>query len=498
MKRGQVMVAALSMVLIGAGCATSKCGRKCNEPCDKKVSVRFVVPAGDMQYAQSQSFATQGRLVGDTTSGGFESYQQWTTTGETNPQHVVLWGGNFNGHDVTYTAAPLTPGAYMFGLFDQNRGTIYQGWIGVNNGGDDVLSTLTQWRDTVREQQSWLGFEYQIEGKFASRKSSDFRQYSRQLKSLERLERRINSAIADEMRDRARQQQQHNEIFGQAEVLLIPGQADYFHPCTQPTFTDGELNNIRNGKPLTKVVMVADYGNTMAKLMRVQSLRDEFIRCRMVLAEECKRLENRHHFLTVTDHLYNHGRKFVENERALQKARGAIAKFDHQIGEQRRHVHALMFVAGLFDPDQTNDAFQQEVRTLRRERMVLQEQQKQIELRFNQTNEANFRRVNLERERQQTIASIENLDSQIERIGEARMALAKLHETTGVIHRNGPAKVLVTSLFDDGIPAYLANAIESESLMTVRLETADGKFTPPAGDVAQNTMRRAITVSTRE
>ena len=124
----------------------------------------------------------------------------------------------------------------------------------------------------------------------------------------------------------------------------------------------------------------------------------------------------------------------------------------------------MAFIAGLFSPDQTYDAFDADMKDLQRDRIVLEEQKRQIDVRFNNTAQNSPKRITLERERQNLMASMERIDTQLGQIGEARVALGKFRDSTTVIHRHGPARVLTTMLYDKDIPGQLVNAIERESL----------------------------------
>ena len=492
MTRGQVLTALLGSATLCAGCITTRpCSLDPTTPKFTKVSVRFVALPGAPQCAVNDEPGVAARLAADGCVGGVMDAGCWAETSAdvSSPYHVVLWGGPYYGADVTYTTAALTPGPYMFGLFDQDHGVAYQGWIGVNQGGDEVLDILTEWRNTIREEQQWLGYENKIEGRFHNRDAADFKRFTKQLKSIRRLERRVERAIKAEKRARGHESVWQGELLRNAEVLLMPGTADFFRPSTQPAFRDEELRNVRAGEPLTKVVLVADYAKSMEKLRRVYDLRDDLRHAQAVLVEEVKRLKQQKRYYTITDHLYHHGPRFVENERRLQEALGLIERIERLRDDQRQRTYALMFTTGLFAPDETFDAFAAYERSLRRELVVLREQQNLINRRYDATDEDSCRRVSLERDRQNLVAEIEEVDGQIRQLGEARVALNWLRDSTEVIHRHGPARVLTATIFGHSVPAYLADAIERESLMTVRLQTTDSLYTPPHTDLAAAPLR---------
>jgi hypothetical protein len=398
----------MSGTLVCNGCATT---RPAHQDAKAQVTVRFVAPPEAAKVANSKADSAGLRLVSTDVSEGFATNSSPDLSSDA--QHVVLWGGPFNGDNVTYEAAPLPPGAYMFGMFDPNQGAAYQGWIGVNNNGGDELFSVSY-----------------------------------------------------------------------AELLMMPPSTNFLQPFTRPTFTEEELSLVRSGEAVTKVVLAADYGKAIERLRQFSNRRDQLGRTRSVLSEEVRRLENRRHYYRLTNHLYNHDKSFVENEQLLQDTLGKIAQVDQQTADHRRHCHALMYVAGLFSPGKSFDLFDQEVHSLQRDRAVFEEENRQIQQRFAQCGETSHKRIDLERDRQNVLAAIETIDTQIAQIGEARIALAKMRESSGVIHREGPAHILTASIIDGAVPIYLADAIERESLLTIRLQAADHPDSGSAKTVA--------------
>ncbi|MBU0717448.1 MAG: hypothetical protein KJ749_04295, partial [Planctomycetes bacterium] len=495
MRQRRVLWVLAAVPVLCASCATTGVC-PATDPGGASVAVRFVTPPAPSTYADSATFESQPTLgLGIDPPGGETVYeeQRMATKGYgSNPHHVVLWGGPFEGTAVDYATASLEPGQYMFGVFDQDQGTAYQGWIQVNNPGNDVINVLTEWRNTIHDQEQWLGYENKVSGNFGSRDPEYFEDFTRQLRETRRLERRINRTLQFEKCDFWCCRKQQAEVLSDAEILLIPGAADFFRPSTQPAFSEAELDTIRSGDPMTKVVLVADYGRAREKMLRVNGLWDDLRRYRSVLIEDYNRLERHKRYLTITDHLYHHDQEFVETEQRLQDTHRLIAKIDQQCDDYRKHAHALAFVTGLFAPDEAHDAFYAEEQRLRRERIVLEEQKTQFDLRYDNTGEGEWKRVSLERDRQNLMASIEGIDEQLEEISGARIALGKLRDSTTVIHRHGTARVLATTMFHNEIEGHLANAIENESLMTVRLQATDSLYAPPNCNVAQQQNKARI------
>jgi len=481
MRKARFVPAFVCMAALCAGCSTTQRVFHSHHPSPEPVAltVRFVPPPEDGQFASGDFDSPDARLVREGTGSLVGSGFAPTTQDPPTPCHVVLWGGPFYGEEVTYRPTRLTAGPYMFGMFDPDRGSAFQGWLAVNNGGDDVLSALNQWRDTVREQQDWLGYEYKTSGKFKCTNHNHFAQFTQEIKSLRNLEAKIQQTIAAEFNYRRQTQWEWNQVLSDAEVLLMPGQVNFFSPSTKPAFSEEEISNLRDGQALTKVVLVGNFERSFEKLNRILDLQDELYRNRSIFTEEAQRLENRRHYLRLTSHLYQYNDKcFVENEQRFQQARGMIAKIDRQLEDYRRQCHALLFVTGLFAPDETFDAFDRQKAALARERVVLNEQKRQLDWQYNQASENSHRRIFVERQRQNVVAEIDKIDNQLGKIDETRVAVNKLRENTDVIHRHGPAQVLAATFVGEEIPALFVNAVERESLMTVRLESADSMFAP--------------------
>ncbi|MCH7596092.1 MAG: hypothetical protein IID35_05975 [Planctomycetes bacterium] len=489
MKMGKLLATSACIAAVSSGCSMFQHTFKptSTTASQPKVTVRFVVPPEFGRFTDGSGNSSDAKLVNDGLPYGAFDPGFASNYGDAgyNSYHVVLWGGPFNGDDVSFTATPLAPGSYTFGVLDPENEAVYQGWISVNNGGDDVLSVLTEWRATIHEQEEWLGFENRVYGKLSSSDPEDFERFTNQLKMLRELEKKINAGIKAELSDHAEFNWQRHELLSNTEILLIPGMTNFFRPSTKPAFREAELAAVRAGEPITKVVLVGDYAKSMEKLRRLVDLQRDLRRSRKVFAAEVNRLEARHRYFRMTDHLYDHGTKYAENEKQMQRARRMMARIDRQLEAQRRRCQALQFVVAMFAPDEAMRVFSQQQAELGRDRTVLIEQKHQIDVRFGNAPNGNARRTRLEAKRQSVLAEIAKIDAQIEQIEEARVAITTLRESTSIIHRHGTAHIVTASLMNSGIPAYLADAIERESLMTIRLQQSDSVFMPPSGSVAK-------------
>lgn len=478
-------------------CAAEK---PCNQPCDSHCTCHnswhlgwscgtnltqffsdfFSCKQSSSQPCEACTGCNQSHVADGIPPSSFDTVSLCSTGGfagatDKAPQHAVLWGNGYNGNDVTRYPTSLTPGAYTFAYFDPDRAAAYQGWISVNNGGDDVLSALTQWRDTVHNQEEWLAFDYKVNGKFASNDPGYFNRFQDRLAGLRRLEAKINAAIAAEQQDRQLMCQYANNYLGNTQVVLMPGgSGNYGFPATLPVFQPTDLSAVQGGQPVTKVILAGDFTRAMEKLDRLNDLQSEMRRCRAVLNEEIMRLDNRRSYFRLTSHLYNQDFNFINNEKQVQKAGAMLASIDRQIAQNRRHAHAVLAVVGLFAPEEADLAFQREQTEIRGERAVFVERLNQVEQQFSDASTWSEKRVALERQRQFLNGQIAECDAQLDQCENASDAVAQLRQNAGVIYRNGPATVLAASFVTDSMPARLANAIEQEATMTIRLHSAEG------------------------
>ncbi len=465
-------------VAVCSGCASSSSREAWMS--DAQVSVRFVVAPTGVAFTDASSDTSSPRLVADVLGGGLVDEPVWSSSGqpESNPYHVVLWGGAYGGADVTSAAVPLPTGPYTFGLFDQEAGAAYQGWINVNQPGDDLVSVMSSWQKAVDAQQRWLGYDQRIGGAFNDPDHGSFKTFQKQIRGLKNLERRIGKAIAAEKRAVENRNKALATFSESADVLLMPGAGDFFRPSTLPAFGTAELASIRDGQPLTKVVLLADYAATKEKVRRVNELRADLERSREVFIEEAKRIKRLQGYYAITNHLYHHNEKFVKCEARLQEVKGMISLADRQIKEHRQRCRALTFVAALFSPNDSSNAFDDDMRSLQRTRIVLEEHRQRFALKLAAVTPTNPKRAAVQRDLQQAIARIEAVDNELNDITDARVALGTLKDSTSIIHRYGATRVMTAAIMDQTVPEYLVDAIERESLMTVRLQATDSLYTP--------------------
>ncbi len=487
----------LAVGLIGITATMLGCTQTVGGPAGQmdynSVAVRFVMPP-EYVPATNNWDDSDAQLTSSpaNTPNGMGQEQDWVPG--SSPQHVVMWGGHFDGADVTHSHTSLEPGPYMFRYFDVDGGSAYEGWLNVNNC-DDTLDTLRAWHQGVNDQKEWLGYNAKISGKFETGDVEDFEHYRKQLSTLGKLEHRLKHAMKAEARANAHQRRQFKHLFELADILLLPGGGSGLYPTTRPTFTKTDLVSARNGQAITKMVLVADYEKTVEKLGRVNELRSDLINYRSVLNEEVKYLKRNKRFLTVTDHLYHHGTKFIENEQRLQMSYAEFNKVNSQIAKCRQQSIGLAFTAELIDPNGSFRALEEVEQELKREAVVLKSMQEHIDALHANAEPNSSMRVGFEADRQQIAAAFKDNDDQIAGIGEARSTLQTLTNATDVIYRHGHARVLTATLVGDNIPARMANALESESMMTVRLHHVDSPEMPVGTSVTESLRTKTIHTS---
>lgn len=455
---------------------------------DSAVAVRFVMPPWPAQYSDSyEAQAWDWSSPSDTTAeAGYSESVKLTSSGfdgdvphaPGEAYHVALWGGPWAGHNVTYTAAPLVPGDYTFAFIDQDKPAAAQGWLHVNNYGFNTLDMLKKWRAEIPRQKKWFAYDFEVKGRVRGGEPLALKSFLKQMRAYDRLERQLDLAIEREIQVEAQRQQWQNEFFHQTEVLLLPGQTGIFHPTTKPAFSEQDVNQLWNGQSVSKVLLVADYNTNKWKLDHLNQVYGDFGRFKSVLMEEADRLQRRKRYYTLTDHIYQHDQKFVQNELQLQLTYTAIDHINEQLAQLRERRLGLAFVNELFAPDTSWKWLSQEQQSLQREKVVLQAQKAQVDALFQQVDEASPQRIAFERNRQEVIAAIEQIDVQITQLGSARVALQTLKNQSDIIYRTGETSVLAASWIDHSIPFSVRDAIEHESLMTVRLDKADNFFAP--------------------
>ncbi len=474
MSQRWMLVGIAALLLVPAGCSQKQTEMT-------PLAVRFVLPPVPERFADLTPDGETRALTSTYDDTYVETVADNDIVDRSEELHVALWGGDFHGNDVTFAGVPLKPGHYTFGCWDQDDESAFKGWVRVNTGGTNLVNTLQQWKTEIPKQKQWLAYEFELNGKLNTTDSSVFRNFAKQLRAFERLERQIDEVIAHEQQMRQEMDRERNNFLSQTEILVLPGDEGWFYPTTMPAFTQQDVQLVKSGNSMTKLMMVADYERAQGRLRLVNRLTNELRGCRSAMAEEVDRLERRKRFYTITDHIYQHDRKFVENEMRIQQALAAIDRLNEQIDDMRDRRLALAFATELVAPDDTFQPLEDERRDLEQERAVLEAKRKRLVALVGEADENGPRRIALERERQRVIRNIEEIDHQFDVLAEARNVLDHMKDTTFVIHRQGDSRLITATFVEPDAPFHIRDAIERQCLMTVRLQSTDTEFDPNAG-----------------
>lgn len=506
MRRNLLVSLSVCSLVVAAGCMRpSSDGRLRPSP----LAVRFVIPQQDgagshaatdlERYSYAATTAETWQHDGAAATAG--AWQHHANTHShaglvddamqpTPVHHVALWGNGYDGSDVTHAAAELPPGDYTFAFFDPQNRAAMQGWLEVNHDQGDLVELLRRWKSDIAQYKKNLAFTFQAHGHLTSADNEAFTEFRADIKSFERMEWRIELLIRHELQRRRWNPEGQNELVRDSQLLLLPGQDDFFHPTTKPAFSDGDLSQVRSGNAVTKLVVAVDFADAEWRLRQVNQIYADLKRCRGVFAEEVDRLQRRKQYYTITEHLYRHDRKFVENEAQMALAGGYMDRIDDQLSELRQHRLALAYLTQLASPQYVEQLFDDERDELMREHAVLGTRLHRFDLLCAEADETSSKRVGLERERQKTDRELGLVANRLEELADARLALAELRDSAEILHRQNDGQLLAASTLDAKLSFPLREAIERQALMTVRLQTAPNLFAP-----SSHTVTRAQTVS---
>ena len=510
MRRNLLVCLSVGTFVVVAGCMRPSSDARLRR---SPLAVRFVIPQqeGAEAYAAtdlerySYAATTAGAWQHDGAAATAGAWQHHANADAQSPSHaglvseamqptavhhVALWGNGYDGSDVTHAAAELPPGDYTFAFFDPQNRAAMQGWLEVNHDQGDLVELLRRWKSDIAQYKKNLAFSFQAHGNLVSANNEAFTDFRADIKSFERMEWRIDLLIRHELQRRRWNPEGKNELVRNSQLLLLPGQDDYFHPTTQPAFSDADLSQVRSGNSVTKLVVAVDFADAEWRLRQVNQIYGDLKRCRSVFAEEVDRLQRRKQYYTITEHLFHHDRKFVENEAQIALAGGFMDRLDDQMGEIRQHRLALAYLTQLASPQYVDRLFDEERDDLMREHAVLGTRMHRYDLLCTEADETGSQRVSLERDRQQTDREFDLVTNRLEELAESRLALAALRDTAEILHRQNDGQLLAASTLDAGLPFPLREAIERQALMTVRLQNAPNLFAP-----SSHTVTRAQTVS---
>lgn len=465
-------------LLLAAGCMRTMASGD-RQPGFTAVSVRFALPS-DQTLAADAGARTRALLA---QNGSFDGAMSAALAADKNGStsnafHVALWGGPFHGCDVTNNAASLTPGSYTFALFDQNNSSLVQGWAEVNGTGIGTLDLLMRWKNSIQEERQKVAYDFELQGASPARDAAVLTEYTEAVQSFARLEAQIDRAIAAETRAQAAQRRAMQDFLSDAEILVMQSDRPTFHSATKAAFSDTDLTMVRSGNPVSKFVLVADYGTAQWKLQQVNRLYSDLIHARAVQWQIVDRLQRRKGRFLMTDHLYHDDAGFIANETSLQNTLAAVERMDERLAELRDRRMALAFIDELITSEGKYATFEQARGEMLRERAQFEAQKQRFDRMFAEAGETSPTRVALEGARQRIAASLETIDRQLGQLDEARIAIAAMADSTEIIHRQGDRRLLTATYVGQDMPFHVRDVVEREALMTMRLQPAESVFTP--------------------
>lgn len=425
------------------------------------VSVRFVMaPDAGMDDESAMSLASDE--------------WQWNAPPAGTCQ-VTLWGGRFDGTDVTHAAVPLESGAYSFQFADPQSDTFCEGVLNVNPT-DDLLDVMSAWRGQLAAEKKWLDHEAKMYGGFAD--AAEYNRFQRKIYSFERLDRRLDALIQAEQRDESHAPGSMARALNFKDLLLLPtGPRGYYTTTTRPAVSTADLASLHEDAPLTKIVIAVDHRRVVSKLRRLAALSRELMHCRAAFAEDIEHVQRSKRLFTLTARLDDQGRPFMRSDRGQRSALAQIDKLNTYITACRDRTLALAFAAELIAPGGRLEYVDEVVSHLGRQRRMLETKELRLDEMLASASDQSPRKMILQRRQQQVAASMMMLQDRIARVDHVRAAMVSLAESTEVIHRQGSA-VVATMMMDETVPTCLADAMLHESLMTIHLSAADQTMFP--------------------
>lgn len=490
MNRISVSMCSVAAVLLLAGCHQQSQERV------STVSLRFAMPPSDGRYAlvpvdPHETYA-QGQddqqnpnaPAVEFTEAETANHDEMNALGHAERYFVTMWGGTYDGNDVTYSDLDLAPGDYTFAMWEQDPATTVQGNLTVNYPRSVLLDVLHQWQSRIPELRQQLTYQAEVAGR-ANNDAESFKAFQRELRALNHLSSRIDRAVWWQENWVKQHEPKYEQFLNQAIVLVLPGDEREIDPRTRAAFCAADVERVRTGEPLTKVLLVADYETTRWKTQIVDGLWRELVACKNVLWEETNRYERRKRILDITDHLYQNDEAFVRNEWQLQATLAVIASIDEQLADLSERRVALAYAAALTSPDEPYRSLDAEQYDLEQEKTMLTAEQERLDALWTSAGTETPKRVDLAAARQRYVRAIAQVQQRLDNLQENRLAVGKLRDASQVLHRSSDARVLAAGVIGDDVPFNIRQAIARDALLTVRLQSQETLFAPRGADTAK-------------
>lgn len=466
MIRVSTLVAVCAAPLMMVGCTTttkSTCSAQKSEwTGDARVTVRFYRPDPVQRFAERDSFQ-ESQLASD-------SFDNSIVTEE---PRVMLWGEQFDGSDVTFRDVFLAPGPYAFGYWADDGDTLFEGRMQVNLTNQSLLETLKSWKQEIPRQKAWLAEDFELKGKLKTTDARVFKNFAKQLRAFERLERQIDQLIEQEAQHQFESQIVNEQMLDMSRVLVFPGGGGFSHPTTLAAFTEDDINLAHNGENVGRFIIVADSEMSKAKLRGINRLHSSFQACKAVVAEEIDWLERNKRFLITTDHAFDWDREFIENEMRLQQALSVVDRINEQIMDVRERRMAQSFVHQLVAQGAMHQPLEDEKRDLLDEQAVLQAKLVAINGLMQESDPTSPRFIALERRQTRLQRAIDNIDARVNEVNTSQEVLARMFEASNVIYRQSGTRLVAATFIDPQTPFDVREALEREALLTIQFGASE-------------------------
>ncbi len=476
MIRVSTLVAVIIAPLVLFGCSTtSKSTADAQSPNwteDARVTVRFYRPNPVQRFSERDSFQ-ESQLASD-------AFDDSVITQE---PRVMLWGNEFLGSDVTFRDVFLAPGPYAFGYWADDGDKLFEGRLQVNLTNQSLLETLKSWKTEIPRQKAWLAEDFELSGKLQTSDARVFKNFAKQLRAFERLERQIDQLIEQEAQQQFETQIVNQQMLDMSRVLIFPGGGGFTHPTTLAAFTDQDVQRADNGESVGRFIIVADAAMSKQKLRGINRLHTAFQACKSVVSEEIDWLERNKRFLITTDHAFDWDREFIENEMRMQQALSVVDRINEQIVDIRERRMAQAFVHQLVAQGATHQPLEEENRDLLDEQAVLQAKLVAINGLMQESDATSPRFIALERRQTRLQRAIDNIDARVAEVNTSQEVLARMFEASNVIYRQSGTRLVAATYIDPETPFDVREALEREAMLTIQFNAS------PAGSGASNTWK---------
>ncbi len=466
MTRVLTLVAVLAVPLMMVGCATTTTtttdAQSPDWTPDARVTVRFYRPDPVQRFAERDVWQ-ESQLASDAFDASVIKEEP----------RIMLWGNEFEGRDVTFRDVFLEPGPYAFGYWSDDGDTLFEGRMSVNLTNQSLIQMLKTWKQEIPRQKAWLAEDFELRGKLQTSDARVFKNFAKQLRAFERLEREIDQLIVQEAQQQHEMAVLNQQMLDMSRVLIFPGGGGFSHPTTLAAFTEQDVQRAQDGDPVGRFIIVADAEMSKTKLRGINRLHKSFQACKAVVAEEIDWLERNKRFLITTDHAFDWDREFVKNEMRLQQALSVVDRINEQIADVRERRMAQAFVHQLVAQGANHQPLEEEKRDLLDEQAVLQAKLVAINGLMQESDPTSPRFIALERRQTRLQRAIDNIDARVNEVNTSQEVLAQMFNSSNVIYRQSGTRLVAATFIEPDAPFDLRESLEREAMLTVQFSLSD-------------------------